>query len=73
MQETEMVKFAVQMGMGGIFFWLYWTTNQELRKQAEKHDQDIARLYDMRIQELKQMARLQTDLTADYTMPTKTA
>jgi len=73
MQETEIVKFVLQMGMGGVFFWLYWTTNQELKKQSEKHDQDIARLYDMRIQELKQMARLPTDLTGDYSMPQKTA
>ena len=70
---SEIVSLIAQMGMAGIFFYLYWITRDELKKQNEKHDQDIARLYDMRIQELKQMARLPTDLTADYSMPAKTA
>lgn len=58
----ELVNLMAQMGMAGVFFYLYWTTNQELKKQADKHDLDIARLYDMRIQELKQIARMPTDL-----------
>lgn len=62
MPETEMVKFAVQLGMGSIFFYLYWRTDQRLQEQDKKHEADIARLYDMRIQELKLMARLPTDL-----------
>lgn len=73
MPETEIIKFVVQAGLGGIFFYLYWDTRAELRKQNEKHDQDIARLYDQRVQELKQIARLPTDLTGEYSMPSKTA
>lgn len=73
MPETEIIKLAVQFGLGGIFFYLYWDTRAELRKQNDKHDQDIARLYDQRVQELKQIARLPTDLEANYTMPQKTA
>jgi hypothetical protein len=69
----EIVNLIGQMGMAGIFFYLYWRADQRLQEQGAKHDQDIARLYDMRIQELKQMARLPTDLTGDYTMPQKTA
>lgn len=62
MPETEMIKWVLQMGMGGIFFWLFWTTNQRLQDQDEKHDQNIRALYEMRIQELKLLARLPTDL-----------
>lgn len=73
MPETELIKLAVQLGMGGIFFYLYWITREDLKKQNERHDQDIQRLYEMRVQELKLMARLPTDLEANYTMPAKTA
>lgn len=73
MAETEMIKYAVQLGMGGIFFYLYWRTDQRLQEQDRKHDADIARLYEMRVNELKLFARLPTDLTGDYTMPQKTA
>lgn len=69
----EIVNLMAQMGMAGIFFYLYWVTNQELKKQSEQHDQDIKQLYEMRIQDLKLLARGQTDLEANYTMPQKTA
>ncbi len=60
--ETELFKAVVQMGMGGLFFWLWWITNKRMQEQDEKHDQDIARLYEVRVQELKLFARLPTDL-----------
>jgi hypothetical protein len=69
MAETEMLKFAVQMGMGGVFFYLYWITNKRLQEQDTKHDQDIARLYDQRIVELKLFARLPTDLEGTPSIP----
>ncbi len=70
MPEAEMIKFAVQAGMGGVFFYLYWMTNKRLQEQDDKHDQDIARLYNMRINDLKLFARLPTDLEGT---PSKTA
>jgi hypothetical protein len=73
MPETELIKFAVQLGMGGIFFYLYWITREDLKKQNERHDQDIKQLYEMRIQELKLLAGAKTDLTGEYSMPVKTA
>lgn len=73
MGPNEIVSLAAQLGLGGIFFYLFWITREDLKKQNERHDQDIKQLYEMRIQELKLLARGQTDLTADYTMPTKTA
>jgi len=60
--ENEVFKLAVQLGVGGIFFYLYWVTNKRMQDQDAKHDQDIARLYDQRIVELKLFARLPTDL-----------
>jgi hypothetical protein len=62
MPETEIVKFAVQLGLGSIFFYLYWRTDQRLQEQDKKHEADIARLYEMRIQELKLLAGAKTDL-----------
>lgn len=73
MPETEIIKFVVQMGMGGVFFWLYWDTKKQLWEQDAKHDADIKQLYEMRVQELKLIARLPTDLEANYTMPAKSA
>lgn len=73
MGPNEIVNLAAQLGLGGIFFYLFWVTRDELKKQNERHDQDIQRLYEMRVQELKLMARLPTDLEANYTMPQKTA
>jgi hypothetical protein len=62
MPETEMLKFVVQMGMGGVFFWLYYVTNKRLQEQQDQHDHDIDRLYNLRINDLKLFARLPTDL-----------
>lgn len=62
MQETEILKFAVQAGMGGVFFYLYWITNKRLQEQDDKHEQDINRLYNLRINDLKLFAHLPTDL-----------
>lgn len=73
MPETELLKFAVQLGMGGIFFYLYWITREDLKKQNERHDADIKQLYEMRIQELKLLAGAKTDLAGDYSMPHKAA
>lgn len=58
----EVINFATQGAWGLVFFYLYWTTNQELRRQADKHDQEIARLFELRIQELRLMARIPTNL-----------
>lgn len=62
MSPEQLVSFVTQMGLGGIFFYLYWDTRAELRKQNEKHDADISRLYDQRIQDLKLLARTPTNL-----------
>lgn len=73
MGPNEIVNLAAQLGLGGIFFYLFWVTREELRQQNARHDQDIKQLYEMRIQELKLLAGAKTDLEANYTMPQKTA
>jgi hypothetical protein len=60
--ETELFKIVLQAGMGGIFFYLYWMTNKRLEAQHDKHDQDIAALYAQRINDLKIMAKIPTEL-----------
>lgn len=62
MPEAEVLKFVVQMGLSGIFFWLFWVTNQRLQASEERHDADIKALYEMRVNELKLIAKLPTDL-----------
>lgn len=62
MPELEMLKLALQLGYGGVFFYLFWVTNKRLQDQNDKHDADIARLNEMRIQDLKLMARIPTEL-----------
>lgn len=68
MSEAEIVKFALQAGMGGVFFYLYWITNKRLQDQQDQHDRDIAALYGQRINDLKFIAKLPTDLEGDYKM-----
>lgn len=68
MSEAELAKFVVQMGMGGIFFALYWITNKRLQEQDDKHERDIDRLYNMRINDLKWIAKVPTDLEGIYKM-----
>lgn len=58
----EVVNLIAQLGIAGIFFYLYWITNQRLQQQEEKHDADIKQLYEMRVSELKLIARLPTNL-----------
>jgi hypothetical protein len=60
--SPELINFATQGAWGLVFFWLYWRTNEELQKQAQRHDQEMARLWELRIQELRLMARIPTNL-----------
>lgn len=66
--EAELIKLGVQLGMGGIFFYLYWQTNKQLLIQNDKHERDIDRLYSLRVRDLQFIAKLPTDLDGDYKM-----
>lgn len=71
--EIEAVKTALQLGQAGIFLWLFLRLDDRLEKRDAKHDQDIQRIQEQRIQELKLIAGVKTDLIADYTMSQKAA
>ena len=59
---------GIQLGMGGIFFYLFWRADQRLQEQGDKHDREIAALYNLRIRDLQFIAKLPTDLEGDYKM-----
>ena len=71
--ELENIKTVLQLGQAAIFLWLFLRLDERLERRDARHDQDIQRLYDQRVQELRLIARLPTDLEANYTMPPKTA
>lgn len=73
MNEFEAVKTLIQVGQGAIFLWLFLRLDARLEKRDEQHDRDIQRVYDQRVQELRLIARIPTDLTGEYSMPSKTA
>lgn len=62
MNELEAIKTLIQLGEGAIFLWLFLRLDARLEKQTAQHDQDIARLYDQRIQDLKILTRTTTNL-----------
>lgn len=62
MPEIEFIKGLLQVGQAGLFLWLYLRSEAQREAQARKHDADIERLYEMRVSELKLVARLPTNL-----------
>jgi len=70
---VEVLNLLAQGALSSVFFYLYWKTDKRLQEQQDRHDQDMKRLQEQRINDLKQWARLPTDLDANYTMPSKAA
>lgn len=63
---VELLNLATQGAMAAVFFYLYWETNKRLQAQDDKHEKEIDRLYGMRINDLKLIAKLPTDLEGNY-------
>lgn len=59
---TELLNFFTQGALSVIFFYLYWKTNQGLEALREKYDVQIARLYELRITEIREFVRIPTNL-----------
>lgn len=57
-----MIRGLLDIGQAGLFLWLYLRVDDRLEKQNAKHDLDIATLYGQRVNDLKLIARLPTDL-----------
>lgn len=64
--ELEVVKTALQLGQAGIFLWLFLRLDDRLEKRDAKHDAEIQRIQGQRINDLKWIAKVPTDLEANY-------
>jgi hypothetical protein len=60
--EIESVKTALQLGQAAIFLWLFLRLDDRLEKRDAKHDAEIQRIQEQRVNELKIIARIPTDL-----------
>ena len=73
MLPPEMLSLIGQGAIAAIFAWLYIDLKKRNQEQEDKHKSEIARLYDLRILEIKMLGNLPTDLEGDYKLPAKTA
>lgn len=62
----EIVNLIAQFGMGALFFYMFWDERKRTQTQDDKHDREIAALYNLRINDLKWIAKVPTDLEANY-------
>jgi len=62
----ELVNLMAQFGMGALFFWMYWDERKRNQAKDDRRDQDIATLYRMWLNDMRGLAKLPTDLDADY-------
>lgn len=60
--ELNVIRGLLDIGQAGLFLWLYLRVDERLEKQNAKHDVDIQRVNDQRVQDLRLIARLPTDL-----------
>lgn len=68
MIPPEILSLVGQGAIAGIFAWLYIDLKKRNQEQDDKHKLEIARLYDLRILEIKMLGNLPTDLEGDYKM-----
>lgn len=62
MPEIEFLKGVLQLSQAGLFLWLYLRSESLRLEEQRRHDAQIERLNESRIVELKQAARLPTNL-----------
>lgn len=68
----ELLSLIGNGAISGIFAYLYWDLKKRYEELLAQRDREIARLYDLRIFEIKTMANLPTDIEGDYTLPSRT-
>lgn len=68
----ELLSLIGNGAISGIFAYLYWDLKKRYEELLAQRDREMARLYDLRIFELKTMANLPTDIEGDYSLPPKT-
>jgi hypothetical protein len=64
--EIEAVKTVLQLGQAGIFLWLFLRLDDRLEKRDAKYDAEIQRIQGQRINDLKWLSKIPTDLDANY-------
>jgi hypothetical protein len=64
----ELVNLVAQLGLSALFFYMFWDERKRTQLQDDKHDLEIAALYNLRINDLKWIAKLPTDLEGNYRM-----
>lgn len=68
MLPPEILSLIGQGAIAAIFAWLYIDLKKRNQEDTDKHRLEIARLYDLRILEIKMLGNLPTDLEGDYKM-----
>lgn len=68
MLPTELISLIGQGALSAVFGWLYLDLKKRNQEEQDKHKLEIARLYDLRILEIKMLGNLPTDLDGDYKM-----
>jgi hypothetical protein len=62
MPEYEVIKSLLEVSQVGLFLWLYLRSEARREEQDKRHEADVKQLYEMRVSELKVVARLPTNL-----------
>jgi hypothetical protein len=73
MLPPELLTLIGNGAIAGIFAWLYVDLKKRYEELLSQRDKEIARLYDLRIFEIKTLANLPTDIEGDYKLPAKAA
>lgn len=62
----EFLNLFTQGALAAIFAYLYWDERKQRQAAEARHEQDIDRLYSLRIRDLQFIAKLPTDLDGNY-------
>jgi hypothetical protein len=79
MAELDILKLVVQFGEAGLFLWLFLRLDERLVKLNERHDTEMREMrqehnremqqsYNRWLDDIRNMARLPTDLEPQYKM-----
>jgi len=66
--SPELLGLIGNGAISGVFAYLYWDLKKRYEALLTQRDRELARLYDLRIFEIKTLAKLPTDLEGGYRM-----
>lgn len=67
----ELLSLIGNGAISGIFAYLYWDLKKRYEELLTSREREIARLYDLRIFEIKTLANLPTDIEGEYSLPSR--